>query len=128
MIAAAATNSIPGSKKALCGCEGGENFTNILFEGNRKMSLEIEYKNRTNGTGHWFDKETMRFFKSKIGLVRSKGDDYYFVSSEQPPHGPRMFSVRHMDKDGDIKTIGEFCSLTRYMAEKKVRQLSGCDY
>jgi hypothetical protein len=92
------------------------------------MSLEIEYKNRNNGGGHWFDKETMRFFKSRVGIIRSKGDDYYFVSSEQPPHGKRMFSVRHMDIGGDIKTIGEFCSLTRYMAEKTVKQLAGSSY
>lgn len=92
------------------------------------MSLAIEYKNRTDGHGHWFDPETMRFFKSRVGIIRSKGDDYYFVSSEKPPHGPRMFSVRHMDIGGDINTIGEFCSLTRYMAEKTVKQLAGSSY
>ncbi len=92
------------------------------------MSLEIEYRNRTQGVGHWFDPETMRFFKSRIGIIRSKGDDYYFVSSEKPPHGNRAFSVRHMDIKGDIKTIGEFCSFTKYMAEKRVKELAGSSY
>ena len=92
------------------------------------MSLQIEYKNRNNGHGHFFDAATMRFFKSRIGIIRSKDDDYYFVTSERPPHGPRQFSVRHMDIKGSIKTIGEFCSLTRYMAEKTVKQLAGSTY
>ena len=92
------------------------------------MSLQIEYKNRNNGGGHFFDTDTMRFFSSRIGIIRSKGDDYYFVTSERPPHGPRQFSVRHMDIDGDINTVGDFCSLTRYMAEKTVKQLAGSSY
>ena len=89
------------------------------------MSLQIEYRNRTNGTGHWFDVKTMKFFGTIIGLVRSKGKDYYFVSSEKPPHGKRAYSVRHMDAKGGIHTIGEFCSYTKYMAEKIVRTLAG---
>jgi hypothetical protein len=92
------------------------------------MSLETEYKYRTDGNGHFFDADSMRFFKSRIGIVRSKGDDYYFVTSERPPHGPRQFSVRHMDINGSINTVGEFCSLTRYMAEKTVKQLAGSSY
>ena len=92
------------------------------------MSLAIEYKNRTNGQGHWFDPETMRFFKSKIGIVRKKGDDYYFVSSEKFMDDPRMYSVRKMDITGDITTIGDFCSMTRYLAEKQVKLLSESTY
>jgi len=87
--------------------------------------LQIEYKNRTNGSGHWFDPDTMRFFKSRIGETRRMPDGtWYFVSSEKPPHGPRMFSVRKMELDGDINTIGEFCSMTSYQAKKKLRELA----
>ena len=92
------------------------------------MSLAIEYKNRTNGTGHWFDADTMRFFGSRIGIARKKGDDFYFVSSEKPPHGPRRYSVRKMDINGKIETVGEFCSMSKYMAEKQVKLLSGSSY
>ena len=86
--------------------------------------LQIEYKNRhyENGTeGHYFDADTMRFFKSRIGIARRcKSGIWYFVTSEQPPHGPRMWSVRKMELDGDINTVGEFCSLSQYMANKLV--------
>ncbi len=88
------------------------------------MSLKTEYKNRTDGKGHFFDADTMHFFKSRIGLVRLKGDDWYFTTSERPPHGERMFSVRKMDTKGKIKTVGEYCSMTRYQAEKLLKELT----
>ena len=85
-------------------------------------SLETEYKNRTQGRGHFFDPATMRFFKSRIGAVRCKCGVWFFVTSEQPPHGPRMFSVRRMELDGDINTVGEFCSMSSYQANKLLEQ------
>ena len=88
------------------------------------MSLEIEYKNRMDGKGHFFDADTMDFFKSRIGLVRLKGNDWFFTTSEKPPHGDRMFSVRKMDIKGNIQTIGDFCSMTRYQAEKLLKELT----
>jgi len=88
------------------------------------MSLEIEYRNRTNGNGHFFDSDTMRFFKSRIGEVRLKGNDWYFITSEKPPHGERRYSVRKMQLDGDIETIGAFCEMSRYEAQKKLKQLT----
>ena len=89
--------------------------------------LEIEYKNRTYKSGrgnHFFDADTMRFFKSRIGACRRKGDIWFFVTSEKPPHGPRMFSVRRMELDGDINTVGEFCSMTSYQANKLLNELA----
>lgn len=87
--------------------------------------LQTDYKNRTNGSGHWFDPDTMRFFQSRIGLARKcKNGKWYFVSSEKPPHGKRMYSVRKMGLDGDINTVGEFCSLSAYMANKLVNEFA----
>jgi len=88
------------------------------------MSLQIEYRNRTNNAGHFFDPETMRFFKSRIGAVRCKDNIWFFVTSEKPPHGSRMFSVRRMELDGDINTVGEFCSMTSYQANKLLNELA----
>lgn len=88
------------------------------------MSLEIEYRNRTKNNGHFFDSDTMRFFKSRIGAVRIKDGVWYFVTSEKPPHGSRMYSVRKMELDGDINIIGEFYSLTRYQANKLLNELA----
>lgn len=61
---------------------------------------------------HWFSKDTMRFFSSRIG-ARVYPDHScrrtLFVSSEQPPHGPRHYSVRAAIWDtGHIETVGEF--------------------
>ncbi|MHC4322695.1 MAG: DUF7447 family protein [Planctomycetota bacterium] len=87
-------------------------------------SLQIEYRNRhyeNKTAGHWFDPDTMRFFRSRIGKARKcKNGVWFFVSSEKPPHGKRKYSVRKMELDGDINTVGEFCSLTSYMANKLV--------
>lgn len=88
------------------------------------MSLEIEYRNRTNNTGHFFDSDTMRFFRSRIGAVRIKDGIWYFVTSERPPHGSRAYSVRRMELDGDITTVGEFCSMSRYQANKLLNELA----
>lgn len=95
------------------------------------MSLQIEYKNRhvENRTpGHFFDDDTMRFFRSRIGMGRKcKNGVWFFVTSEKPPHGPRMNTVRKMELDGDINTIGEFCSLTSYMANKLVNEYADAE-
>lgn len=88
------------------------------------MSLEIEYKNRTHDRGHFFDTDTMRFFKSRIGAVRIKNGIWYFITSERPPHGKRAYSVRKMELDGDIETVGEFCSMTSYQANKLLKKLA----
>lgn len=85
--------------------------------------LEDEVKRRAEKHGsHFFDKDTMRFFSSRVSeLMWVDGDrkDYetnpiYFITSEQD-RGPykhsgstRAFSVRKIDEDGDIDTIGEF--------------------
>ncbi len=88
------------------------------------MSLEIEYKNRTGGNGHWFDPETMGFFKSKIGRSRMIRNIIYFVSSEKPPHGDRKYSVRRMDKSGDITTVGPFCEYSSFKANQVLDELT----
>lgn len=63
--------------------------------------------NKKNG-GCWFEPATMRFFGTRIesGIIAKE----YFITSEQPPHGPRMFSVRQFSTTGDVETVGEFCS------------------
>ena len=55
---------------------------------------------------HWFDADTMEFFKSR--LESDLIDGRYFISSEHGPYGPRAFSVRMADEDAHIQTVGEF--------------------
>ncbi len=55
---------------------------------------------------HWFETDTMEFFKSR--LESDLIDGRYFISSEHGPYGPRAFSVRMADEDAHIQTVGEF--------------------
>ena len=32
------------------------------------------------------------------------------ITSEQPPHDSRKFSLRSFDEEGDIDTVGQFCA------------------
>lgn len=71
-----------------------------------KTIAEVKAQNAASG-GCWFDRGSMRFFGTRIhgGIYKGR----YFITSEQPPHGPRMYSVREAKPDGDIDTVGEFC-------------------
>ena len=59
---------------------------------------------------HWFDPDTMRFFKTRLGRRGYRGPGgTYFVSSEQGPGMPREYTVRRLVGPGHIETVGEFC-------------------
>jgi len=78
--------------------------------------LEDEVRRRAEkGSPHFFDKDTMRFFSSRISeLMWEKGSDIYFITSEQDKGttqhagSTRAFTVRKIDANGDINKIGEF--------------------
>lgn len=59
---------------------------------------------------HFFDPDTMRFFRSRVGdKMYPAPDGIYFVTSEQyDASSPRLYTVRFMNEKGDISTIGEF--------------------
>jgi hypothetical protein len=67
---------------------------------------ELRELNERNG-GCWFERGSMKFFGTRIesGIIRGR----FFVTSEQPPHGARKYSVRKFDNKGRIDTVGEFC-------------------
>jgi hypothetical protein len=81
---------------------------------------DVKRANAGSG-GHWFDRDTMRFFKTRIetGIVKcgSVGEGAAqrftrarFISSEQGPHdhSPRAYTIREAQPNGDIDTVGEF--------------------
>lgn len=95
------------------------------------MSIQAEYKRRraeAGKDGHWFDESTMRFFGSRIGATHVVGDYetglWVFVTSEQPPYGPRGYTVHRMTPDGSISDIGPFCQWTRSVANRVARDLA----
>ena len=58
---------------------------------------------------HFFDVDTMRFFKSRISDEAYKfGDKIYFITSESGPSGIRKWTTRYITKDGNIETFGKF--------------------
>lgn len=86
-------------------------------------------------SGHFFDKDTMRFFKSKVTAHFRRLDDTtaLFITTEQGPcqDSPRRATVRlatlvEFTRESDnkvcqkinIETVGEFNTLTLYQARK----------
>lgn len=65
---------------------------------------QLQALNEKNG-GCWFEKGAMNFFGTSFesGIIRGK----YFITSEQPPHGARGFTLRSFDAEGTISTVGE---------------------
>ena len=66
---------------------------------------------------HWFDRDTMRFFRSRVGLYAYQDAQYadvvYFVSSERSPFGGRRYSVRRANiETGTVETVGDFQAYT----------------
>ena len=90
--------------------------------------IQREY-DRTS-QGHWFDRDTMRFFKTRLtSNFRILSDrEYLFVTTEANWNGDRRASVRKCtvrpDKSRfcgfkiDIDTVGEFHSMSLYEAKK----------
>jgi len=84
---------------------------------------------------HFFEKSAKRFFDSKIGknaYVDKKGDNAYFITSEQFHHygegrsDPRKYSVRKANlRTGEVDTVGEFQSYPdSKTATRKAQQLA----
>jgi hypothetical protein len=70
---------------------------------------------------HWFDASTMRFFGTRLASDAYKvGPVYFFITSEQPPSGPRRHSVRRFDGINEIETVGDFCALSRSGARTRL--------
>lgn len=70
-----------------------------------------EIKERAAHAGsHFFDKDTMEFFDSRVGRAVFGGR--YFITSEQFHHGdgsqPRKWTIREAHPNGDITTVGTF--------------------
>ena len=75
----------------------------------KPITLEIVKEINKAKNQHFFDKDTMRFFKSKIHS-RQLIDDKYFITSEQfDSMHKRLYTIREFDHEsGNIKTVGDF--------------------
>lgn len=77
-------------------------MTEAIATGPFRTIAEIRRKNQSIGH-HWFDRSTIEFFKTRFESDVLAGR--FFVTSEQPPSGPREFSVRRANDDGTVSTI-----------------------
>ena len=80
--------------------------------------------------GHWFDRDTLRFFRSRISEEVYQGPGgVFFVSSEQFTSGnysePRRYTVRRfVETDGSIDSATEFNVLGRAQAHRQAKALA----
>jgi len=84
-------------------------------EANFTSIEQIRYANRQLGH-HFFDTDTLRFFRSRNGSTVYGGQ--YFITSEQDHDyggsigaawdGERRYTVRRANADGSIETVGHF--------------------
>ena len=64
-----------------------------------------------HGSGHYFEPSTMRFFDSRVleRVIHDGAGKVYFVTSERfDSRSPRLYSVRSMNSEGSIDTVGKF--------------------
>ena len=93
-----------------------------------KTMQEVKQANKQIGN-HFFDKKTMEFFNSKIeSSLIEKNEKQYFITSEQftgPGEyiGKRLYTIREVKPNGEIKTIGEFQGYnTKQEAKKELKK------
>lgn len=70
---------------------------------------DIRRRNRAFGA-HFFDADTLRFFRSRIlPTVHAGRERAFFVTSEQfDDDSPRLYTVRYCTPEGDCGTVGDF--------------------
>lgn len=79
---------------------------------------------------HFFDADSKRFFRSRIGSTVYEGPGgVYFVTSEQfefrGRSAPRKYTVRKFNQDdASIDHVGEFNKLSRREAAKLAKKLA----
>jgi hypothetical protein len=97
----------------------------------RTVSMDEIKRRYQSGVGrHWFDPGTMRFFGTRLPQYGYEGSGgVFFVTSERfvarLGSKLRKYSVRKLRGDGDIETIGEFNTLSKYRANTIAKKLAG---
>lgn len=94
--------------------EDMEDMPNLNLEGIEEFSSVPQMKVAvTNSGSHWFDKNTMRFFNSKIetGILNRR---FFITSERQELSDPKKYTIRYFVRDEDAVpalecyTVGDF--------------------
>ena len=79
---------------------------------------QIKTANKARGF-HWFDPDTLRFFKSRIGGAVYQGPGgVYFVTSECGPSGVRRYTVRQFTPSTGACETAPACPFNVWGREK----------
>lgn len=114
-------------ERDMAGLRGGGSRRRKAARKTASLTMATIKANNRKAGQHWFDKDTMRFFSSRVGnKVFRGGRCAFFVTSEEGPHGGRKFSVRKTcDRGGRIQTVGDFQAYaTRASAEAAAKRLA----
>ena len=88
---------------------------------------DIKRANKKAGK-FFFSPDTMKFFGSRIESKVYEGrGGIYFVTSEQPPHGKRIFNVRRFQKETADIEFSKQAITTKEKACKIAKGLAECD-
>ena len=79
---------------------------------------EVIKKNRAIGN-HFFSKDTMEGFNSKIHNKFLINDRYFITSEDDFYRTKELFSIREALQDGNIETIGLFQGFNTYQKAKE---------
>jgi len=72
-----------------------------------------------NPDSHWFDHETMKFFKTKLPAYGYKlNARIFFITRETNPDNVSMYSLRELLDNGKIDTVGDFFAYKTMLSAK----------
>jgi len=73
--------------------------------------------------GNWFSASTMKYWNTRVHSAIYGGT--YFVSSDADYSSARVYTVRRIDSDGSISTVGDFGAYaTSKQAHKAAKALA----
>ena len=82
---------------------------------------DIKNNNKKAGK-NWFDKDTMRFFKSRIES-KLYSDNTFITSEQQSYQHPREYTIRIALNNGiDIESVGEFQQFESFYQASEYRK------
>lgn len=100
---------------------------------------ELKREYQRTSQGFWFNEDSMLFFKTRLTshFETLKPNLYLFITTEKGPSGIRLASIRvaKIKRDSkmfcgykiEIKTFGEFNSMSLTQASRKIKSISAKD-
>ena len=94
------------------------------------MASKIDLIKKVKATGsHFFDRDTMSFFNSKLISVYEGSKGTFFVTSEKPYGERAAYTVREFTDARGVDTIGTFMGYAKGAdAQRAARALAGTPY